>query len=210
MIDQTCFADIAAEVWNRHLLFDQIAEQKLKRRNLYPLGITLLAVPHSRARRAASDPRLQSQQVLQQNSSLHEERRGHFKQTKKAKQGSCEATINVALMEYEGDVLKPIRGVLRQSKHGKPLIIPLCWKGLCLAYQYARIAKQIPGSDQDLVLKSYKKWLGRSYSRLTLYLSPISKLEEVLDLDRVDIHDSLFDEWFKVQGSIISHYLRLT
>ena len=40
-----------------------------------------------------------------------EERRGHFKQTKKAKQGSCEATINVALMEYEGDVLKPpVRG----------------------------------------------------------------------------------------------------
>ena len=28
-------------------------------------------------------------------------------------------------------------------------------------------------------------------------LSPISKLEDVLqDLDRVDIHDSLFDEWY--------------
>ena len=55
---------------------------------------------------------------------------------------------------------------------------------------------------QDFVLKSYKEWLGMSYPRLTLYLSPtcISKLEEVLDLDRVDIHDSLFDEWFQVQG----------
>ena len=27
-------------------------------------------------------------------------------------------------------------------------------------------------------------------------LSPIAKLEDVLDLDRVDIHDSLFDEWY--------------
>lgn len=44
-------------------------------------------------------------------------------------------------------------------------------------------------------MKSYKEWLGRSYSRLTLYLSPISKLEEVLDLDGVDIQESIFDEW---------------
>ena len=68
-------------------------------------------------------------------------------------------------------------------------------RGYVLAYQDARIARQIPGSDQDFVLKSYKEWLGRSYSRLTLYLSPISKLEEVLDLDGVDIQESLFDEW---------------
>ena len=57
----------------------------------------------------------------------------------------------------------------------------------------------LPGKSQDqtriLYLKSYKEWLGRSYSRLTLYLSPISKLEEVLDLDEVDIQESLFDEW---------------
>ena len=52
-------------------------------------------------------------------------------------------------------------------------------RGYVLAYQDARIARQILGSDQDFVLKSYKEWLGRSYSRLTLYLSPISKLEEV-------------------------------
>ena len=31
-----------------------------------------------------------------------EERRDHFKQSKKAKQASCEVTINVALMEYDG------------------------------------------------------------------------------------------------------------
>ena len=39
-----------------------------------------------------------------------EEWRGHFKQSKKAKQARCEATINVTLMEYKGDVLKPVRG----------------------------------------------------------------------------------------------------
>ena len=82
-------------------------------------NITLLAVPRSRARRTASDPHLRSQELLQQNSfptfrqfldKKSEERRGHFKQTKKAKQASCEATINVPLIEYEGDVLKAARG----------------------------------------------------------------------------------------------------
>jgi len=57
-------------------------------------------------------------------------------------------------------------------------------RGYVLAYQDARIAKQIPGSDQDFVLESYKEWLGRSYS--------CSKLEEVLDLDRGDIQESVF------------------
>lgn len=39
-----------------------------------------------------------------------EERRGRCKQTKKAKQASCKATVNVALMEYKGGELKPVRG----------------------------------------------------------------------------------------------------
>ena len=116
---------------------------------------------------------------------------------KKAKQASCEATINVALMEYEGDVLKPVRGSSlplkvefssnyndvkdaaikkRKAFDRTPVNAE---RGYVLAYQDARIARQIPGSDQDFVLKSYKEWLGRSYLRLTLYLSPISKLEEV-------------------------------
>jgi len=44
-------------------------------------------------------------------------------------------------------------------------------------------------------LKSYKEWLGRSYLRLTLYLSPICKLE-VVDLDGADL---AFDEWPEVE-----------
>ena len=124
-----------------------------------------------------------------------EERRGHFEQTKKAKQASCEATINIALKEYKGDVLKPVRGsslplkVEVSSNYNDVKHVAIkkqkafdctfnAEKGYVLAYQDARIARQIPGSDEDFVLKSYKEWLGRSYSRLTLSLSPISKLEE--------------------------------
>ena len=73
-----------------------------------------------------------------------EEQRGHFKQTKKATQASCEATINVALMEYEGDVLKPVRGSslplkvevrsnyndVKDAAIKKPLIVPLMLKGV--------------------------------------------------------------------------------
>jgi len=141
-----------------------------------------------------------------------EERRGHFKQKIKAKKVSCEATINIALMEYEGDVLKPVRGsslplkveVSSNYNDVKDAAIRKrkafdrtfdAERGYVLAYQDARIARQIPVSDQDFVLKSYKEWLGRSYSRLTLYLSPISKLEEVLNLDGGDIQESVFDEW---------------
>ena len=156
------------EVWNRHLLFAQIAEQKLKRRHLYPLGITLLAVPHSRARRAASDPRLSEpaapaakqfptfKQFVDRKS---EERRGHFKQTKKAKQASCEATINVALMEYEGDILKPVRGsslplkVEVSSNYNdlkdaaiKKRIVPLMLKGVM--YWHIRM-QGLPGKSLD-------------------------------------------------------------
>ena len=91
-----------------------------------------------------------------------EERRGHFKQTKKAKQGSCEATINVALMEYEGDVLKPVRGSSlplkvevsakyndvkdAAIKNGKPLIVPLMLKGVM--YWHIRMPG-LPGKSLD-------------------------------------------------------------
>ena len=139
-----------------------------------------------------------------------EERRGHFKQ--KTKQASYEATINIALMEYEGDILKPVRGsslplkVEISANYDRVIDAAVkkrkafdrnfnAERGYVLAYQDARIARQIPGTDQDFILKSYKEWLGRSYSRLTLYLSPISKLE-VVDLDEADI---AFDEWPEVE-----------
>jgi len=116
-----------------------------------------LEVPHLRTIRAASDPASSPseprpavpaakqfptfRQFLDRKS---EERRGQFKQ--KNKQASCEATINIALVEYEGDILKPVRGSslplkveisanydsVRDAavKNGKPLIVPLMLKGV--------------------------------------------------------------------------------
>ena len=111
-------------------------------------------------------------------------------------------------MEYEGDVLKPLRGsslpfkaevssnyndlkdaaIKKRKAFDRTFIAE---RGYVLAYQDAR---HVPGSDQNFVLKSYKEWLERSYSRLTLYLSPISKLEDVLDPDGDDVQESVFDE----------------
>ena len=92
----------------------------MKRRHLYPLGTTLLAVPHSRARRAASDPHLQSQQLIQQNSSqrsnslLTESQKSGgailSRQKRQSKAAARQPSIYVALMGYEGDVLKPVMG----------------------------------------------------------------------------------------------------
>ena len=100
-------------------VFAQIAGQKLKRKHLYPLGTTLLAVPHSRATRAVSDPHLQSQQLIQQNSFLHSnsfltesQKSGGAilsRQKRQSKPAARQPSIYVALMGYEGDVLKPVR-----------------------------------------------------------------------------------------------------
>lgn len=46
-----------------------------------------------------------------------------------------------------------------------------------LAYPDSRICKKIPDTKEDFVLRGYKDWLGKPYSRLTLYLSPIEKKE---------------------------------
>ncbi len=50
-------------------------------------------------------------------------------------------------------------------------------RGYVLAYPDTRIAKKIPGSEDEFVLKKYKECLGKAYSRMTLYLSPISEKE---------------------------------
>lgn len=87
---------------------------------------------------------------------------GSFYADKKAKQASCEATINVALMEYEGDVLNPVRGsslplkveassnyndlkdaAIKKRKAFDHIFIPE--RGYVLAYQDAKIARHIPG-----------------------------------------------------------------
>ena len=91
-------------------------------------------------------------------------------------------------MEYEGDIPKPVRGSAlplkgEVSSNYNDLKVAATTKrkafdntfnaerGHVLAYQDARIVGQIPGSDQDFVLRGYKEWLGRSYSRLMLYVS---------------------------------------
>ncbi|KAJ7371943.1 hypothetical protein OS493_022041 [Desmophyllum pertusum] len=124
-----------------------------------------------------------------------EERRGHFKPKVKVKQATPEATVNIGLMEYEGDILKPVRGsslplkVKTNASYGEILDAALkkreafdrtfsVQRGYVLAYPDSRIAKQIPGTkDEDFVLQNYKDWLGKPYSRLSLYLSPIDKKE---------------------------------
>jgi len=46
-------------------------------------------------------------------------------------------------------------------------------KGYVLAYLDSRPAKKMPRTSDEFVLSDYKDWLGRPYSRITLYLSPI-------------------------------------
>jgi hypothetical protein len=50
-------------------------------------------------------------------------------------------------------------------------------RGYVLAYPDTRMAKKIPGSEDEFVLKNYKELLGKPYSRVTLYLSPVSEKE---------------------------------
>ena len=119
---------------------------------------------------------------------IFEERQSNFKVTRKLAK-TFEATINIALMEYILSELKPVRG------SSLPLKIPTnasyieilnaaiakreafdrrfpAERGYVLAYQDASIAKTIPATDENFVLKNYKEWLGKPYSRITLYLSP--------------------------------------
>lgn len=130
-----------------------------------------------------------------------EERRGHFK-PKMSKHGKhalpTEATINIGLMEYEegSNVLKHVRGsslplkIKTSASYEEVLDAALkkreafdhkfsisMQRGYVLAYPDSRICKKIPGTREDFVLRGYKDWLGKPYSRLTLYLSPIEKKE---------------------------------
>ena len=129
------------------------------------------------------------------------ERRGHFKpKTRKLSSAMAvkEATINIGLMEYvaeeEGDVLNPVRGsslpLKVKTNAGYDEILEAALKkreafdrkfchtmhrGYVLAYPDSRIAKKMPGTSEEFILSDYKDWLGRPYSRLSLYLSPIEK-----------------------------------
>ena len=109
-----------------------------------------------------------------------------------------EATINIGLMEYEEGsyVLKLVRGsslplkIKTSASYEEVLDAALkkreafdhkfsisMQRGYVLAYPDSRICKKIPGTNEDFVLRGYKDWLGKPYSRLSLYLSPIEKKE---------------------------------
>ena len=44
-------------------------------------------------------------------------------------------------------------------------------RGYVIAYQDASIAREIPGTNKEFVLKKYKEWLGKPYSRITFTLA---------------------------------------
>ena len=76
-------------------------------------------------------------------------------------------------------------------------------RGYVLAYPDSRIAKKMPRTSDEFVLSNYKDWLGRPYSRINLYLSPIERNDigesdgtasevEIIDWSELE-HDINFD-----------------
>ena len=45
-----------------------------------------------------------------------------------------------------------------------------------LAYPDTNLAGTIPGTDEAFTLKKYKEGLGKSYSRITLFLAPVPEI----------------------------------
>jgi hypothetical protein len=98
-------------------------------------------------------------------------------------------TANI-IMEYVGNELKLVRGgslktsdnatyqdVLSAAKKVKHLTEDFLWRGgLCTCIPWYKYL--IQGTKDEFVLKSYNEWLGRSYSRLTLYFSPVAPVSE--------------------------------
>ena len=137
-----------------------------------------------------------------------------------------EATINIALMEYvtkeEGEILKPVRGsslplkIKTDARYDEVLEAALkkredfdhkfsqtMHRGYVLGYPDSRIAKKMPRTSDEFVLSNYKDWLGRPYSRINLYLSPIERKDigesdstasevEIIDWSELE-HDINFD-----------------
>ena len=48
-----------------------------------------------------------------------------------------------------------------------------------LAYPDANLARTIPGTDEEFTLKKYKEGLGKSYSRITLFLAPVPEIGDI-------------------------------
>ena len=127
------------------------------------------------------------------------DRRSHFKPGKKK---SClgetkgnpkdEVIINVGLMEYEYGVAKIQRGKSFPVKLSRDVGYSEArekalkkWedydrsfdrdRGYVLVFQDGKLATEIPGSTEEFTLRKYKEGLGKSYSRISLYLCPASE-----------------------------------
>ena len=134
------------------------------------------------------------------------ERRSHFEpKTKKKKiEKKEEVLINVGLMEVD------FTGSLKRV-FGKTLPVQLStdmnydevlerslkkWKDYdrtfsqerdyVLAYPDTNLARTIPGTDEDFTLKKYKEGLGKSYSRITLFLAPVPETGDIEDTNLPD------------------------
>ena len=171
------------------------------------------------------------------------ESRGHFK-PKMSKHGkhalTTEATINIGLMEYQegSNILKPVRGsslplkIKTNASYQEVLDAALkkreafdhkfsisMQRGYVLAYAYpdSRVCKKIPGTNEDFVLRGYKEWLGKPYSRLALYLSPIEKKEtgktgesaEIVDWSEFDFDIDILPEIDDLASSREMYFLTL-
>lgn len=135
-----------------------------------------------------------------------EERQSNFRPKKRSKPNVHEVTVNIGLMEYIVSELKPCRGsslplkisdsasydeiraaAIKKREAFDKRFQPE--RGYVLAYQDTSIARLIPGTQEEFILKKYKDWLGKSYSRITLYLSPVTnagEFDENSDDDSID------------------------
>ena len=103
-----------------------------------------------------------------------------------------EVIINVGLMEYEYGEAKIQRGKSFPVKLSKDMGYDEVreralkkWedydrtfsrdRGYVVTVQDGKLAKQIPGSSEEFTLKNYKEGLGKSYSRIVLYLCPATE-----------------------------------
>jgi hypothetical protein len=130
------------------------------------------------------------------------ERRSHFepKAKKKKIEKKEEVLINVGLMDVD------FTGSLKRV-FGKTLPVKLStdmnydevlerslkkWKDYdrtfskerdyVLAYPDTNLARTIPGTDEEFILKKYEEDLGKSYSRITLFLAPVPETEDIIDV----------------------------
>lgn len=124
-----------------------------------------------------------------------EERKSNFRPKKRSKPIVHEVSLNIGLMECIVSELKPCRGsslplkISDSASYDEILAAAMKKReafdkrfrpkrGYVLAYPDTSIARKIPGTQEEFVLKKYKEWFGKSYSRITLYLSPVINADE--------------------------------